>query len=233
MRLRTLPLMLCALTCACASGPRDHGEWRGKDGRARLNVFISPSGEPFRAGRGGPYPLDVWFARTDANHDGAISLDEFQADAAAFFKRLDTNHDGVIDGLEISAYEQSVAPEILPRIPRLTAKDIPPLPVEGIGADADRARRQREQAEQDAEQPRRRRDGTAASAAAFSLTHEPEPVAAADSDFDGKVSRAEAIAAAGRRFALLDLDHDGRLTRLELPKSPAQRVAKKAPQRRR
>jgi hypothetical protein len=46
----------------------------------------------------------------------------------------------------------------------------------------------------------------------------PEPVAAADIDFDGRVTRAEFLAAASRRFGLLDANHDSVLTQRELPK---------------
>jgi hypothetical protein len=197
----------------------------------RLNVFISPSGEPFRAAKGQPYPVDVWFNRADANHDGVLTLDEFEADAVAFFRKLDANGDGVIDGFEINDYEQKIAPEILPRIGRLTARDIPPLPYEG--ADEDRRRQAQAQAQaqanQEAEEFRSRRRGSPMSgAAAFALIREPEPVAAADADFDGKVTLAEMKAAARRRFAELDVKHTGRIARADLPKTPAEQLAEKA-----
>ena len=62
----------------------------------------------------------------------------------------------------------------------------------------------------------------------FMLMNEPEPVASADTDFDGKVTLAEAMAAARRRFEELDVNHDGRLTRAELPQTPAEKMAAKA-----
>jgi hypothetical protein len=46
----------------------------------------------------------------------------------------------------------------------------------------------------------------------------PEPVAAADIDFDGRVTRAEFLSAASRRFSLLDANHDSVLTPRSLPK---------------
>jgi hypothetical protein len=45
------------------------------------------------------------FDRLDANHDGAITKDEFAADVAARFAKLDTNKDG-----KISAEERQAAP---------------------------------------------------------------------------------------------------------------------------
>ena len=215
----------CGLLTACASSPP------GEEApvRGRINVFISPMGEPFRGGSTDAYPLDRWFARADANHDGGIGWDEFKADAESFFRQLDANHDGIIDGAEVSAYEQNVAPEILPRIARLTARDIPPLPTTDPGVNRDRQ-------ERDAAangQATRPRAGLLAGAAVFGVTTEPEPVAASDTDFDGKVSLAEWDQSARRRFDLLDKNHDGRIDRAELPKTPAEKMADKAERRER
>jgi hypothetical protein len=199
---------------------------------ARMNVFISPSGEPFRAAPGQPYPVDDWFNRADTNHDGALSLDEFVADAESFFRKLDANHDGVIDGFELTDYEQKVAPEILPRVGGLTARDIPPLPRER--PENGRIPEPQEQQEQPQREPEEKRHSgpPVVGAAVFGLIREPEPVAAADADFDGKITLAEMTAAARRRFAELDLDHDGRLTRAELPKTPIERLAEKGERKR-
>ena len=49
-------------------------------------------------------------------------------------------------------------------------------------------------------------------AARFGLLDLPEPVASADADFDRGVSLAEFRQAAAKRFAALDIDHQGRLT---------------------
>ena len=215
----------CGLLIGCASSPpAEEAPVRG-----RINVFISPMGEPFRGGAADAYPLDRWFARVDANRDGALDWSEFKADADAFFKQLDANHDGVLDGAEVSAYEQDVAPEILPRVSRLTAKDIAPLP----SNDPDR---NRDRAERDAAanaQVTRPRAGLLAGAAVFGVTPEPEPVAASDTDFDGKIALAEWDQSARRRFDLLDKNHDGRIDRSELPKTPAEKMADKADQRER
>jgi hypothetical protein len=186
--------------------------------RDSLNVFISPMGEPFRAGRDEAYPIDAWFNRADANHDGGLSEDEFVADAVAFFHKVDLNGDGMIDGAEVSSYEQNIAPEILPRVAGLTARDIPPLPApRELGEPG-----QQQQAQQQSESPRR--VGPPITGADFySLIQEGEPVASADTDFDGKVTLAEFKGAARRKFGELDLNHDGRLDRSELKKTDAQR----------
>src|SRR5947208_8051408 len=83
----------------------------GPDGPG--NVFISPCGRPFRAKPGAPYPVADWFKMADANSDGKIDHGEFTADCLAFFKLLDRNGDGVNSPLEVSYYEQRVAPEVL------------------------------------------------------------------------------------------------------------------------
>jgi len=213
----------CALLAACASSaPGDEAAVRG-----RINVFISPMGEPFRGGEKDAYPLDSWFVRADTDHDGALSWDEFKADAAAFFKRLDVNGDDVLDGAEVSAYEQDVAPEILPRVSRLSAKDIAPLPSD----DPERNRARDAENAAASGQETRPRASLLAGAAVFGVTPQPEPVASADTDFDGKVTLAEWMRSARLRFDMLDVNHDGRIARAELPKTPAEKMAEKIEKR--
>jgi hypothetical protein len=74
-------------------------------------LFISPSGEPFRAPIDAPYPLATWFAGADHNHDGKIDLTEMTWDFDRFFDSLDTDHDGTLRNDEIERYERMV-PEL-------------------------------------------------------------------------------------------------------------------------
>jgi hypothetical protein len=59
----------------------------------------------------------------------------------------------------------------------------------------------------------------------------PEPVAAADANLNRGVSSQEFVTAAEKRFALLDLNHDGRLTldELQAARSAARSNARRAP----
>lgn len=183
-------------------------------------MFLSPSGEPFRPLAGGGEAFDVWFARADANHDGRIDRAEFRADAQAFFKLLDANGDGVIDGFEVSAYEHKIAPELISEVEfrafgsqRERWEDPPP---KRGGKNGGRGG--------DAQRPIDHRPPEAGSLGHTSLLGEPEPVSGADADMDGKVTAAEWLRSADRRFDLLDDKHVGYLTRdalfAKLPKPP-------------
>lgn len=212
-----LALALAAALAACANEPRrdlrhgGHGPPRAA--RARPPLFISPSGEPFRGGGG----MAAWFAQADADHDGAISEAEFQADAARFFRSLDANGDGVIDGFELQAYEQTVAPEV-------AAFELEgPAGREGGrfggGPRGARGRRGRgggaaASSEDGAPHPAGREG-----AARYSLINEPEPLTNADENLDGRVSMQEWRRATERRFKLLDKAKTGRLT-LETLRAP-------------
>ncbi|MBS0360580.1 MAG: EF-hand domain-containing protein [Proteobacteria bacterium] len=223
---------------ACASdepGPRHgHGGPGGEHGSgppggpARVRLFVSPSGEPFR-GEGG---LARWFAQVDTDHDGSISLEEFRADARHSFQVLDANHDGVISGLEQQAYEREIVPEIgvlgfeQPEAPRQRRSPIggprssgnggaPGSGIPGGGGvggglgDGSRTDPAQMLADQANAVPKAAgRDG----AARFSLLNEPEPIAAADADVDGKVTLAEWMARTDVRFAKLDWQKTGKLT---------------------
>ena len=120
MRAMILGLLIAAGavgTAAAQDGPpdgppRDGWQQRGPGGPGRGRVFISPMGEPFHARPGAAAPQDQWFDGADANHDGALSEAEMEADAARFFAMLDQRKDGEIDPDDIERYENVIAPEI-------------------------------------------------------------------------------------------------------------------------
>jgi len=165
-------------------------------------LFISPSGEPYRAPLNEPYPVGRWFVHADANHDGAIDRAEFTADQMAFFERLDANHDGLIDGFESQAYEKTIVPEVAAdtgqRLGRAKRSGF-----FGFGA-------------------KRPSGPVLMGASAYNLLNEPLPARTGDTNFDFKLTRDEALAVATRRFNMLDTNKDGVIALTELPKTPVQ-----------
>lgn len=244
-RFRATCILMFAALClgACASGPPQdgpRGDW-GKAPRPRLSgegepggpprqprrsLFISPAGEPFRAEPGAPYPVAAWFAGADADHDGALTRDEFVADALRFFDRIDGDHNGVIDGFEVSTYETQVAPEILQGFqgggdgPSAQGRGGPPG--EGGGHHGGRPGGGGSPGGGGGRRGGGLMGGMLQGATPYSLLAEPEPVMASDGDFDRRITRAEATKAAKARFALLDKDGDGKLRLAELPQTPLQ-----------
>jgi hypothetical protein len=184
-----------------------------------VQFFVSPIGQPFRASAADADPVAAWFRQVDKDSNGALTLGEIQGDADRFFATIDGNHNGEIDPDELTHYERVVAPEI-----QLGQA------IGGIRWGDGR------RAEKDERRARRDQDGLQG-AGRFTWLNIPEPVAAADADLNRGVSRAELIAAAAERFQRLDADHDGALTRAELPPLPQQRSeeekkkARKVPKR--
>jgi hypothetical protein len=151
-----------------------------------------------------------------------------------FFDALDRDGNGIIEGSEITFYEQRIAPDVLAGRPFgaiggrllrggpgaglwggavILAQQGPlggsyaPSGPSGPAPDLGASRQSR--------QP-------LVGAAAYGFFGDAEPVTAADTNLDGRVTRAEFLAAADRRFKRLDRRGDGKLTLDELPKTQAQ-----------
>jgi hypothetical protein len=211
-----LPALLFAGAVAAQPTPAERiappppGAPPGAGGR----LFINPDGEPFR----GPDGRGAWFARADADHDGAITPAEFRADALLFFRVLDANHDGVVDGAENQVYEREIAPEIT----RLSIDQSPP------GGRGERGGSRRPGGQGGERAGGRKGPGGVGreGAARFGLLNEPQPVRGADANLDYRITADEWVRAAARRFALLDRSgdgiDDGRLTLATLPPAPDQ-----------
>lgn len=195
-RIASCLLVLAAAAPALAQPIEELPPRRDRDIEAappKEQVFISPSGEPFRAPLGEAYPAGAWFARADADRDRVLSAEEFAADQLAFFDTLDADKDGVIDGFESGEYERTVAPEVAaePAGPRRRGAWLFGRP----------------------ERPRKELRG----AGHYGLLDDPLPIRSPDTNFDYRVTREELTAASSRRFQALDKDSDGRIAWDELP----------------
>jgi hypothetical protein len=80
--------------------------WGGRGGGRR-----GPDGD----GPGGPGGHGFDLTHFDANHDGAISRQEFNTRPDGLFDRLDTNHDNVIAAQEQQAAQQAMQQRIAER----------------------------------------------------------------------------------------------------------------------
>jgi hypothetical protein len=171
-----------------------------------VNFFISPMGEPFR----GPDAPNIWFDQADRNHDGVLTQDEMEADAARFFAVLDRGKDGEIDPEDLEYYETVIAPMI--RVGAYMGSE-PEMDEVGVGT---------------SDMPKKMAY-VAQGAARYGYFEYPEPVAVADTNFNRGVDAKEFRLAADKRFALLDKNGDGKLEKSELPKleKPSMRARRK------
>ncbi len=190
-------LLVLAGGAQAQDGPPPPGGPGGPGGPRPRGLFVSPMGEPFRGTADGKAPADAWFDGADADHDGALTLDEFRDDAMRWFKILDRKGDGEIDPADIEQYETVLAPEARGggfETGGPTMGDNGEVKAAAIGSTR-----------------------VLSGLARFNYLGSPEPVTAADSSLNGGVSAIEFMGAAKRRFDLLDANHDGRLTKAELP----------------
>jgi len=221
--MRAAILALCCVLAGCAAdrphrGPPGGGRHGGFPGEGRPGgrgpLFASPMGEPFH----GPDGERRWFAGADTNGDGALTPAEFEADALRFFAVLDRGKDGEIDPDDLQWYETELFPEL--RVAGPTGGGARMAGSRGGGGRGGMGGGGMGGGRGGGDQS----DGRAAAslvgrqgAGRFSYLDIPEPVASADSNFNRGVSAQEFVAAADKRFALLDLNHDRRLTLAELP----------------
>lgn len=178
----------------------------------RRQLFVAPSGEPFRASAEAPYPVADWFARANTSRDGKLTEAQFTADFVAFAATLDRDHDGTIDSAELQNYETNILPEV-------HASDFGSAHGGDGGHGAggwggDHARHGGDDGGSDSGRPK-----PPQGAARFGLLPLPEPVAAMDTELRGRITRQAVLAAAYERFAQLDTAHRGYLVLAELPKT--------------
>ncbi len=202
---------LGALVLGAVTGA--YAQPRPSNGVARQpSLFVSPMGEPFRANASGARGVDLWFTETDTNYDTRISHDEFIANADAFFPQVDANQDGALTSVEDTAYWQRTAPEVVSDgaggEPIGNTMEPPAPHHRGDGGvntiTSSDVNIQGPHRGRPAERP--------LGAQAYGLLGDAEPIMSCDSNFDRRITHAEFDACAERRFALLDLNHDGFVT---------------------
>ncbi len=225
MRLSRRQLALGGLVFAAAPGGFAHAQDDDDDDGSPENLFISPSGQPFRAKITEPYPVGAWFKQADKNGDGRIDHAEFLADAKAFFDKLDIGHSGVLGAYEVDFYEKHIAPEILGYRVHVSSRGarlwLAQMGGGGRGgggppSDDDDTRAN--------DEPRTHGDPTPAGAGPYSFFNEPEPLAAADFDFNNLIRLPNFLKLADQHFTTLDVGARGYLTLDKLPRTAQQRL---------
>ena len=212
-------------------GGPGHGGPQGGPAHGRGQLFISPMGEPFRASQKLGAAQDLWFTGADADGDGRITLAEFQRDATRFFAVLDRGKDGEIDPDDIAFYENILVPEI--RVAsggRGAASGGRGGPGgggrrQGRGGGGDGGRGAGGQGMQFGDGDNKKAAAAVherLGAARYGFFDLPEPVVAADVNLNRGIDPAEFAKAASTRFAALDRNNDGALTRGELPRAGAE-----------
>lgn len=216
---------------------------KGPAAAGYTQLFISPCGEPYRGKPGDPYPVALWFKQADLDHNGEISKAEFRTDHQGFFEALDSDDNGYLDGPEVKFYETQVVPDVLGpdsvsqldhperQGAQLYLAQIVQSPEGGHAGSGSLHGGYRpnsgSQGPADDLGAQRSTKRQMAGAAPYGLLAEAEPVRAADANLDGRVSKAEFLAAADRRFKLLDKNQDGKLTLDELPMTATQAAMRK------
>ncbi len=229
---RVILIGIAGLLAGCAAhaplhegGPPEHG---------RGQLFVSPMGEPFRTLLKPGAAQALWFDGADADHDGRITLAEFQRDASRFFAVLDRGKDGEIDPGDLEYYENVLVPEIRVAGARGSARGGRPSRGEG-GRDGGGGRGGRGgsgsggggQGMQfgnggDDKATSGKQTQERLGAARYGFFDLPEPVISADRNGNRGVDAAEFATTAATRFEALDRNHDGALTRGELPRAGAE-----------
>lgn len=203
---------MCALSALALSvATSAYAQPRPANGATRQpSLFVSPMGEPFRANASGARGVDLWFTEADTNYDTRISHDEFIADANAFFPHVDANQDGALTSTEDTAYWRRAAPEVVSDYaggePIDSTMAAPEEHRHDDGATVSTS------SDVTLQGPHRRPAERPVGAQAYGLLGDAEPIMSCDSNFDRRVTLAEFDACAERRFAMLDLNHDGFIT---------------------
>ena len=210
--MRTLPLIAAASVLALGGAgialAQHHGGERGGFGMEKADadgdgIITLDEAKAHSATR---------FARMDANQDGAISKADRKARAEARFAETDSNQDGEISPAEMTAAREKREAKRAKRDEERQAKMFATLDADGSGGlsqaelEAGKEMRAERRAERRGQRTGRRggRDGGAM-----------RMLRRADTNYDEAVSREEFDAMIEARFARIDTDGSGTITKAE------------------
>jgi len=199
------PLAALALVLALAA-------CNGDEAHKPFTIAVTtPNGEPLPTpplqgfdSPGCPAILATWFDRIDTNHDGVVDRAEFMADAEDQFARMDLNHDGIITPGTLAEYRAGFEGHqaLKPLSNRIGGSDegTPVQVAQSLSYGKAKAPRSLTDLQQGGgDDPR----------------VEPDPVMSADTSLRFQVTKKDFMDQAVRRFARLDMDHSGRITKAE------------------
>ncbi len=192
---------------------------------AAIPAFAAPGDRDRHAGPRGATMQDVMFVRllknADGDKDGKVSKDEVTAFQDRLFTSIDANKDGTLTRGEMLDYRQAKRQEFRKAAQAAASGNgtdqAAPANPENERADRDHHRRDREHAgrhgdDRGPHHARWDRDGDRQMRGGmFRMI---------DEDRDGKVTKAEASAAADKLFARMDTNKDNSITIDDLPNRP-------------
>lgn len=201
---RPLAALALVLALAACNGDEAH--------KAFTIAVTTPNGEPLPTpplqgfdSPGCPAILGTWFDRIDTNHDGVVDRAEFMADAEAQFTRMDLNHDGIITPGTLAEYRAGFEGHgpLKPLNSRAGGSDdgatAPVQVAQGAPLTGKKPKSLTDLQQGGGNDPR----------------VEPDPVMSADTSLRFQVTKKDFMDQATRRFARLDMDHNGRITKSE------------------
>lgn len=221
---RPLAALALVLALAACNGDKAHQPF--------TIAVTTPNGEPLATpplqgfdSPGCPAILGTWFDRIDTNHDGVVDQAEFMADAEAQFALMDTNHDGVVTPGTLAQYRAAYdvhAQQVLgsrsggsddgSAFPEQVAQSYGG----GTGSGSASGSSSSSPGGSNPLYGKKARGLADLQQGGGNDPHvEPDPVMSADTTLRFQVTKKEFLDQAARRFARLDMDHSGRLTKSE------------------
>jgi Ca2+-binding EF-hand superfamily protein len=204
----------------------------GDEGHKPFTIAVTtPNGEPLPTpplqgfdSAGCPAILATWFERIDTNHDGVVDRAEFMADAEQQFALMDANHDGVVTPGTLAQYraayaahaqrvlgdksggsdEGSAFPVQIAQAYGSPGAGAPSASGGGGSGGSNPLYGKKSRGIADLQQ-----------GGGYDQRVEPDPVMSADTTLRFQVTKKEFLDQAVRRFARLDMDHSGRVTKSE------------------